>query len=729
MNRFNKIATVLGVVAMAWVAGWVPAATPPALVPPPPAAPAGPVVDTYHGVTVPDPYRWLEKSDDPQVKQWSHAQNQRARHYLDSLPFHQAMFDRLMKQASTTSSSYSSLHPAGDRIFARYDQPPKQQQMVAQLPRDLDPAHARVIVDPNQLDPKGSTAIDWFVPSPDGKLLAVSMSKNGSEDGSIHVFDVAGAKELGDLIPRAQFPTAGGSLAWRADSKGFWYTRYPGPDRPEAEQHFFQQVYFHSLGDDPARDAYVLGKDFPKIAEIVLDGRQNSKYVVVSVANGDGGQFAHYIIDQSGRVTQIDRFEDQIVAAALGPDDVLYLVSRSGAPRGKILKLTLEDLSLAQAHVIVPQSDAVILSGSEFAGVPITITKRALYVREIVGGPSRVAIFDLAGQAQGVLPLPDPAAVNEVDSIAADTLVYSIASYLRPPYFIRYIESTHNATETKLVQVSPVTFGDVEVVREFATSKDGTKIPLNILRRKGIQLDGKNPVLLYGYGGYSSIEAPRFAGPTVRLWLDAGGVYAIANLRGGGEFGEEWHAAGALTHKQNVFDDFAACARYLIAQRYTTPAHLAILGGSNGGLLMGATLTQHPELFRAVASLVGIYDMLRVELDPNGEFNTTEFGSTADPAQFKALLAYSPYHHVIKGVGYPAIFMATGENDGRVNPMHSRKMIARLQAANVSDRPILLTIESRAGHGIGSALSVRVGQYTDVYSFLFDQLGMQYQRE
>jgi prolyl oligopeptidase len=301
-----------------------------------------------------------------------------------------------------------------------------------------------------------------------------------------------------------------------------------------------------------------------------------------------------------------------------------------------------------------------------------------------------------------------------------------VETFLRPPYFSRYDERSGKASETKLAQTSPVSFHDVEVVREFATSKDGTKIPLNIIRRKGVKLDGSNPALLYGYGGYGSIEAPSFIGPSFRLWLDGGGVYVIANLRGGGEYGEQWHSQGALTHKQNVFDDFYAAAEYLVAQKYTSPQHLGIAGASNGGLLMGAELTQHPHMFRAVVSLVGIYDMIRVERDPNGAFNTTEFGSTADPAQFKALLAYSPYHRVAKGTRYPAIFMATGDNDGRVNPMHSRKMIARLQAANASNEPILLAIESRAGHGIGSALSVRINQSADFLSFLFDQLGMRY---
>jgi prolyl oligopeptidase len=240
----------------------------------------------------------------------------------------------------------------------------------------------------------------------------------------------------------------------------------------------------------------------------------------------------------------------------------------------------------------------------------------------------------------------------------------------------------------------------------------------------GTRTDGQNPVLLTGYGGYSVSQVPRFLGADRRLWLDGGGVLVIANLRGGGEFGEEWHAQGALTHKQNVFDDFVAAARYLIDQGYTTPARLAIMGGSNGGLLMGASFTQHPELFRTVVSQVGIYDMLRVELDPNGLFNTTEFGSVTDAEQFKALYAYSPYHHVVDGTNYPAIFMATGENDGRVNPMHSRKMIARLQAATASERRVYLSINMRAGHGIGSALSIRVNQSADYIAFLYDQLGM-----
>ena len=711
--------TLLRIAGLILVAGMARAADPGA----PPTVQQG-VTDTYHGVEVVDSYRWLENPNSKQVLEWSDAQDARTRKYLDALPQRGPIYDQLLRQISATSSSYHALHAVGGQIFALYDEPPKQQAMIAVLTNAADPALARIIVDPNTINSKGTTAVDWFVPSPDGKWVAVSLSDNGSEDGALHLFDVQSGKEVGSPILRVQYPTGGGSVAWSADGRGFWYTRYPGPDRPREEQHFFQQVYFHRLGDDVSRDVYVLGKGFPKVAEIALENRFNPHIVVASVANGDGGEFAHYLIDSSGTVRQVTHFEDQVVAATAGADGALYLVSRLNAPRGKLLKLDPGVVDLTRASVLVPESEAVILSGGQVGGDPVAVTPHALYLRELDGGPSRVAIFDHAGKPRGVLPLAGLAAVDEVEPLSDGTLLYSIETYHRPRYFSRYDETTAHAVESKLVQTTPVSFADTEVLREFATSKDGTSIPLNIIRRKGAQLTGANPVQLEGYGGYDISMTPEFLGAKVRLWLDGGGIYVIANLRGGGEFGETWHAQGALTHKQNVFDDFIAVAEYLIAHRYTDPAHLTILGGSNGGLLMGAALTQHPELFRAVVSRVGIYDMLRVELDPNGLFNTTEFGSVKDPAQFSALYAYSPYHHVKNGTAYPAIFMATGATDGRVNPAHSRKMIARLQAATASGRPVYLSINSHAGHGIGSSLSIRVNQAADIYAFLFDQLGM-----
>jgi prolyl oligopeptidase len=690
-----------------------------------PATARVPVVDTYGSITVTDPYRWLEKADDPKVRQWSAAQDKRTRTYFDRLPYRKRMFDRLMKQISASSTSWYDVHAVGGQLFSMVNEPAKQQPMIAVLGQDADPAHTRVVLDPNALNPKGTTAIDWYVPAPDGKLVAVSMSENGSEDGSLHIVDVATGKEVDRVIPRVQYPTAGGSVAWRDDGSGFWYTRFPDASEPAERQHFYQQVWYHHVGDDPAQDHYVLGKDFPRVAEIALVAGPKGAPVIATVANGDGGEYAHYLLGMDDSIRQVTRFEDKVVATAVDTD-ALYLISRQGAPRGKLLKLKLDDLALAHARTIVPESDAVMQPGGEFGGAPITITKKAIYVREIVGGPSQVAIFDHDGKPQGRLPLPDVTAVNEVEALDDDSLLVSIATYLDPPYFARYDEASGKSAPTLLRQRSPVSFADAEVVREFAVSKDGTRVPLNIVRKKGLKLDGSHPLLLTGYGGFSVSLAPRFLGANARLWLDAGGVYVIANLRGGGEFGEAWHDQGALTHKQNVFDDFAASGQYLVDQKYTTSAHMAALGGSNGGLLMGAVFTQHPGLFRAVVSQVGIYDMLRTELDPNGSFNITEYGTVKDPAQLQALYAYSPYHHVEDGTAYPAIFMATGETDGRVNPMHSRKMIARLQAATSSGRPIYLSINSHAGHGIGSSLSIRVNQTADLYSFLFDQLGMKY---
>ena len=299
----------------------------------------------------------------------------------------------------------------------------------------------------------------------------------------------------------------------------------------------------------------------------------------------------------------------------------------------------------------------------------------------------------------------------------------AIMSYTEPPAWFEVGADQTKPKKTALVSTSPVSFSDIEVTREFATSKDGTKVPLNIMHRKGMKLDGNNPTLLYGYGGYGISMSPTFDF-TRRLWFDRGGVYVVANIRGGGEFGEEWHKAGNLTKKQNVFDDFAAAAQYLIEKKYTNSNKLALLGGSNGGLLMGAMITQHPDLMRAVVSAVGIYDMLRVELAPNGAFNVTEFGTVKNADQFKALYAYSPYDHVVDGTKYPAILMLTGANDGRVAPYHSRKMTARLQAADKSDYPVLLRTSTSAGHGIGTALSERIKQQADIFSFLFAQLDM-----
>jgi prolyl oligopeptidase len=678
-----------------------------------------PVTDTYHGVPVADPYRWLEDSNAPEVREWTAAQTARTRAYLDARPFRSALEARLMALTSQASPSYRDFKSVGAQLFLRYTDPAKQQAMLAVMTAGA--AKPRICLDPNLLDPSGSTAIDWYVPSPDGRRVAVSLSRAGSEDGDLHVFDVETGRAIGEVIPHVQYPTAGGSAAWTEDGSGIWYTRFPGAERPESDRHFFQTLWFHRIGTDVSTDRPVLTAGLPRVAEIQLDYSPAAKALLITVANGDGGEYAHYVIDQSGAVRQITRFEDGVEFAAFGPDRGLYLVSEHAAPRRRILKLAPGEYALARARVIVPQASDVI--ATDFWGEdPLVFAGPVMAVRYLAGGPSRLRFFELDGRARGEATLPSVAHVSEIEALG-DDLIYGVETYLTPRTIRRRSPDGHDV-EAGLRMTSAVTFDDMEVTRIMARSRDGTNIPVNIIHRKGLALDGSHPALLNGYGGYGISQTPVFLGTTRRMFFDAGGVFAIANIRGGGEFGEEWHTKGSLTRKQNVFDDFVAAAQSLIDRRYTTPQKLAILGGSNGGLLMGAVLTQRPALFRAVVSTVGIYDMLRVELDPNGEFNTTEFGTVNDPDHFQALHAYSPYHHVREGVAYPAVLMQTGENDGRVNPMHSRKMTARLQAATTSGRPILLATTGDAGHGLGTPLRVRIGQQVDQLVFLFDQLSM-----
>jgi prolyl oligopeptidase len=683
---------------------------------PAPETPKKIVSSQYHGVTVEDPYQWLEEDNNPQVKSWSDAQNQRTRQYLDKLPDRAAIEKQLTEWYAKTSPSYSSIVSRPGILFAMKFQPPKQQQLLVTLASADDLKSEKVVLDPNTLDAKGTTAIDWFVPSLDGKYVAVSLSKGGSEDGTLHFYETATGKALPDTIAHVQYPTAGGSAAWNGDGSGIYYTRFPRKgERPEADLNFYQQIYFHKLGTPDTEDTYSIGADFPRIAEITLEASPNGKYILATVANGDGGDFAHYLLGPDGTWKQITQFSDQIKNARLGRDDALYLISRASAPRGKILRLPLDAPELKNAAEIVPAGNAVIER--------IVPSKDALYVGDLLGGPSQIRRFDLNGKNSTIIPIPQISAVQEMLALEDGSLLFRDVSYTEPAAWFRCLNGKTEPAKTALRSTSPVSFADIEVRREFATSKDGAKIPLNMVFRKGMKPDGSNPTLLYGYGGYGISMSPNFDF-TRRLWFDRGGVYVVANVRGGGEFGEDWHKAGNLTKKQNVFDDFAAAAEYLIKEKYTRPEKLAIQGGSNGGLLMGVMITQYPDLFRAVVSSVGIYDMLRVELAPNGAFNVTEFGTVKDPEQFKALYAYSPYHHVVDGTKYPSVLMMTGANDGRVAPYHSRKMTARLDEANKSGNPILLRTSSSAGHGQGTALSERIKQLADIYAFLFTQLGM-----
>jgi len=674
-----------------------------------------PVTDEYHGVKVIDDYRWLEPASSPEVREWTAQQNAHARAFLDPLPMRAAIVESLNRLYKTESIAFNALAYRAGVLFAIETQPPKLQSFLVTLVSPDDSGSARAIVDPNMLDPSGSTSIDFYVPSLDGKLVAVSLSKGGSEEGSVSVFEVATGKRLPETIARVNGATAGGSVAWNGDSTGFWYTRYPrAGERPEAELNFYQQVYFHRVGTPVTEEKYAIGKEFPRIAEVALSSSDDGKFVLARVANGDGGDFLHYLMNPDGRWHQITRLSDQISQAAFAPDGSLYMLSRKDAPMGKLIQLTAPNFSLGSAKTVVTPGrssiDGVLPAGEH------------LYVHYMAGGPSK--LLDKNGtKSERTIDIAPVSSVGQMVRVAGGQLLFENESYVDPSAWYRYDPATGQARKTALAETSQANFSDVEVIRQTAVSKDGTHVPMSILRRKGTKLDGSNPTLLTGYGGYSISLSPAFSARR-RLWLDHGGVWVVANLRGGSEFGEAWHEQGRLTKKQNVFDDFIACAETLIKTKYTSPEKLAIEGGSNGGLLMGAALVQRPELFRAVVSHVGIYDMLRVETFPNGAFNITEFGTVKENDQFQALYAYSPYHHVKDGTDYPAVLFMTGDNDGRVDPMNSRKMTARLQAATHSNRPVLLRTSSGSGHGFGTALDERVAQDADLFTFLFDQLGM-----
>jgi prolyl oligopeptidase len=692
----------------------------------PPETRKSQVTDTFFGEKVTEDYRWLEDSKSTEVTAWSDAQNVHARGVLEEHPNVKAIEKRVTEILAARTVSYGGVSHRNGTFFAIKRQPPKQQSFLIVTNSMNDLASERVLCDPNVLDATGSTTIDWYVPSPDGKLTAVSLSRGGTESGDVHIFETATGNPVHEVITRVNGGTAGGDIAWSPDGSGFFYTRYPrDSERPAVDMDFFQQVFYHKLGTSTQADTYEIGKSFPRIAEVQLDMDTATGRVLATVQDGDGGEFAHFLRMADGAWQQFSKLGDRTLQAAFGKNNDLFALTRKGAPRGKIVRLTIPTLDVSKGKTIIPESKDTIVSS--FMGSPsILATDSRLYVQYQLGGPSEIRVFDHHGKS---LPAPKQLAVSSVgglNSLDGDDVLFANGSYVAPSARYRFSAKTGRTEQTAFVSQSPVSLDDAKVVREFATSKDGTKVPVNIIMPKGTRLDGSSPCVVTGYGGYGISLSPGFRS-TTRIYLDQGVIYAIANLRGGGEYGEQWHLEGNLTDKQNVFDDFAGVLRHMIDRKYTSSKRLIITGGSNGGLLMGATMVQNPQLVKAVVSHVGIYDMLRVELSPNGAFNIPEFGTVKKDDHFKALRAYSPYHNVKDGTPYPATLFLTGANDPRVDPMQSRKMTARLQAATSSKAPILLRTSGDTGHGGGTPLKERIAQSVDVYAFMFDQLGINYQ--
>jgi prolyl oligopeptidase len=669
-----------------------------------------PVTSTYHGVEVTEDYRWLEDASAPETIGWTRAQQARTRAYLDAIPWRPALRERVERLLRDDSTTYLDLSSGGDLFFAQKDQKPRQRPFLVALTKLDDAGSERVVLDPIVLDPSGETSIDWFVPSPDGRLVAVSLSEHGDEDGTLHVLDVASGEHASAPIPHVN--VMGGSMAWRADGAAIWYTL---PGDPAGLR---QQVWFRDLG--AGTDRLDLDGPFadPQIAENFLSSSRDGRWVLDRVQKGDGGEWQLFVRsqDDSAPWWQVADIPDRCVHAVLG-DDALYLLSRHDAPRGKVLRLPLHPgATITEAEEIVPTGDLAIDD--------LAVTREVVWVVDLDGGPQRLRRFDTEGRPLAEVDLPPVSSVSSyrarLTRLRSDLVAWLQASDTDPGAW--WVAGDDGAPRpTALATTSSVDLSGYRVTREMATSKDGTQVPITLMSAPETPRDGTAPSLLVAYGGYGISLVPRFDSERL-LWLEQGGVYAVANIRGGGEYGEEWHHAGRLTTKQNCYDDFIACADHLAATGITSPERLAILGGSNGGLLMGAVLTQRPDVARAVVAAVPVMDSLRSEITVNGQYNTAEFGTVEDPDHFAALLAYSPYHNVQDQTSYPAVLLTAGEFDTRVEAWHAKKMAARLQAATRSGHPVLLRMEA-GGHLTGS-LDQTVDESTDIHAFLFDQLGL-----
>jgi len=682
----------------------------------PPLAGARPVVDRYWGVDVVDDYRYMEEMSDPEVVSWMEANDRYTRDWLQAFSRRGEVKARVGSIIRSDSPDYYGITHRGETLFAMVRRPPKQQPFLAALHSLSDPEALRILVDPNEIDPAGHTSIDFYVPSHNGRFVAVSLSKGGTEDGTLSIYDVGSGARLSDEIPRVNGGTAGGSVAWNETSDGLYYTRYPSPgERPDEDLPFYQQIWFHKIGTEIAEDHYVLGESFPRIAEIDLTASRDGRHTIARVSYGDGGEHEYWLRGPRAEWTRFAEFDDGVERAAFGADGMIYLLSRKDAPHRQVLRLDPADPDWASAHIVVPESEGVITTFRR--------TENRIYVVEMLGGPSWLEVYDGNGASLETVGGEEISSITGLVDIGGDEILFRRESYLAPPAWYEYGPGMKSGRATALVMTSPADYSECEVRRLFAVAEDGVEIPVNLIMKKGALEKGASPTILYGYGCYGYGVRPRFRDYRL-LWIEQGGIYAEAGIRGGGEYGDEWHQAARLGKKKRSIDDFAACARHLVAEGITTRDLLAAEGGSAGGLLVYGAMVHDPDRMGAVVSHVGFGDMIRSEFSPNGQFNVTEFGTVKDSVQFAGMYAYSPYHHVRDGTVYPAVLSLTGINDPRVEAWHPFKMTARIQASGTPN-PVLLRVERDAGHGAGS-LDQREEALADVYSFLFRWMNLEY---
>jgi prolyl oligopeptidase len=668
-------------------------------------------VDDYHGTKVSDPYRWLEDTDSADTHVWVEAENKLTFGYLDQLPYRQAIHDRLTKlwnyERFTTPSQY------GGRYFFQHNNG-LQNQNVLLVAESLN-AEPRVLLDPNTLSTDGTVALAGDAISDDGKLMAYAIATSGSDWTEWHVRDVDTGKDLPDDIKWVKFSGA----SWTKDNKGFYYSRYDEPKGAAMrDTNYFHKLYYHSLGSTQSEDRLVYER--PDNKEMLFGGdvTDDGHYLIIHVSQGTSPKNRLYYKDITQPDSPVVKLLDDFDAQYLFIDNdgpVFWFQTDLDAPRGRLIAIDTRHPERANWKTVVPQSADKL----EFANV----VDNSFLLGYLKDARTEVRVHDLNGKFLRNVDLPGIGTAGGFGGKRKDKeTFYSFTSFISPAAVYRY---EPEAGKSSIFRQPKVDFDPsrYETKQVFYNSKDGTRVPMFLTCKKGLKLDGQNPVLLYAYGGFDISLTPFFSVPNV-VWLEMGGVYAQPNLRGGGEYGEEWHQAGMKLKKQNVFDDFIAAAEWLIANKYTSTPKLAIRGGSNGGLLIGACVTQRPDLFGATLPEVGVMDMLRFHKFTIGWAWTSDYGSSDNPEDFKALYAYSPLHNLKPGTKYPPTLIATSDHDDRVVPGHSFKFAATMQADQVGPAPVLIRIETKAGHGAGKSITKLIDETADTWSFVAHNLDM-----
>ena len=677
--------------------------------PTPPATRAATVTDTVHGHVIEDPYRWLEDFESEEAQAWIEAQRDYLNDVLGANPDREAIrarLDELFQIPNLGTMSWS-----GENIFfTRRD--PENEQAVLYVQNGLD-GKPVVLIDPDALGEEKTVGLDWWYPSEEGDLLAYGLSEDGSESSVLHVMDVETGELLSDTIPH----TRSASLAWQSGNEGFYYSRFPAPgDVPDEELFFHRKIFYHELGTDPSDDPLIYDSE-DMYAWTGVSLSTNDRWLMIYVFRGytQNDLYVKDLLSGGDFVPVAEGIEARFSGAAY--DDDFYMMTTMDAPNWRLLKVDLANPSADNWSDLVPESEHALQT--------FFVAGDRLLVQYLEDAKSAISVFTTDGEYLHAVPLPEVCSVYDwtCDWREPEILI-GLSSFLIPPTSYHYDVHADEMTLFKAVE-APIDTEPYVAKQVWYTSADGTRVPMFLVHRKDIELDGTNPTMLLGYGGFNSSMTPGFTRNKF-LWMDSGGIYAEANLRGGGEYGDAWHRAGMLANKQNSFDDFIAAAEWLIDTGYTSPEKLAVWGGSNGGLLIGAFVTQRPDLARAAICDVPLLDMVRFHQFYGATMWTTEYGHPDDPEQFEWLYAYSPYHHIESRADYPAMFITTAESDSRVHPSHAMKMTARMQAETGSDRPILLEFEREAGHGMGSTMSMILDQYVDYYSFLFTELGVEF---